>query len=144
MPDATPHVRSLDYPIRVYYFDTDAGGVVHNAAYLRMIEQARTELAHAMGWRLEEMRDSGLVPVVARTEIDYLRPAVLGDELLIKGRLAGMERIRFFLEFEIIRIKDQQRLTICKQTMVTVQLPGGRPKPIPEVWVDSYPDLLLP
>lgn len=143
MPQATSQIRSLEMPIRVYYFDTDAGGVVHNIAYLRMIEQARTELAQAMGWRLEEMRDTGLVPVVARTEIDYLKPAILGDELLIKARLAGFEKIRFFIEFEIIRQKDLQRLTFCKQTMVTVQLPSGRPKPVPQEWVEAYADLAV-
>lgn len=143
MPEARPHIRSIDHPVRVYYYDTDAGGVVHNASYLRMIEQARTELAHAMGWTLSEMRESGLVPVVSRTEIDYLKPALLGDELLIRAQLSGMEKIRFYLEFEIIRTSDQQKLTFCKQTMVTVQLPSGRPKPIPSEWINAYPDLLL-
>lgn len=143
MPQPVPHIRSLEYPLRVYYFDTDAGGVVHNAAYLRMIEAARTELAHAMGWTLVEMKTSGLVPVVVRTEIDYLKPALLGDDLVIHAKLVGLEKIRFYLEFEMIRPRDSLKLAICKQTMVTVQLPSGRPQPIPSTWYDSYPDLHL-
>src|SRR5471032_1768849 len=70
-----PAVPRLTVPLEVYYFDTDAGVVVHNIAYLRMIEIARSQLAASLGWTLEEMNRTGLVPVVARTEIDYLRPA---------------------------------------------------------------------
>ncbi len=121
-------------PIKVYYYDTDAAGVVHNVAYLRMIEQARTELAAHLGWSLKDMADTGLVPVVARTEIDYIKPARLADELEIHARLAEIERVRFYLEFEILRPKDRQLIARCRQTMVTVQLPEGRPQPAPKDW----------
>jgi tol-pal system-associated acyl-CoA thioesterase len=120
-------------PIKVYYYDTDAGGVVHNVAYLRMIEQARTELAAHLGWSLKDMAETGLVPVVTRTEIDYIKPARLADELEIHARLAEVERVRFYLEFEILRPKDGQMIARCRQTMVTVQLPEGRPEPVPAV-----------
>jgi acyl-CoA thioester hydrolase len=128
--------KSADYilPIKVYYYDTDAGGVVHNVAYLRMIEQARTELAEHLGWKLATMAETGLVPVVARTEIDYVKPARLADLLEIHSRLAEVERVRFHLEFEIIRPTDRQLIVRCRQTMVTVQLPEGRPQPAPAAW----------
>ena len=85
---ARPH---LSVPLEVYYFDTDAGGVVHNIAYLRMGEIARSQLAASLGWTLGDMNRTGLVPVVARTEIDYLKPARLGDALAIEAELVGME-----------------------------------------------------
>ncbi|MCS7062818.1 MAG: acyl-CoA thioesterase [Methylacidiphilales bacterium] len=119
---------------RVYYYDTDAAGVVHNVAYLRMIEQARTEMAEAWGWRLSDMARSGLVPVVARTEIEYVKPARLADELEIWGRVSEVERVRFYLEFEVWRPGDGVLIARCRQVMVTVQLPGGRPQPVPEFW----------
>ena len=128
--------------IRVYYFDTDAGGVVHNVAYLRMIEVARTDLAAGLGWTVKEMAETGIVPVVARTEIDYLKPARLGDELRIEGRLVLFEKIRFHLEFEVYRNADGVLLTRCKQTMVTVSLPSGRPQPVLKRWVEAFPELL--
>ncbi len=132
--------------IRVYYFDTDAGGVVHNVAYLRMIEVARTDLAAALGWTVKEMGETGLVPVVARTEIDYLKPARLGDELRIEGRLVSLEKIRFHLEFEVYRVGESGAadllLTRCRQTMVTVNIATGRPQPVPKAWVESFPELI--
>src|ERR1700693_6294852 len=72
---------------RVMFFDTDAGGVVHNIAYLRFIETNRSLLAEKMGYPLGEMLGRGNCPVVVRTEIDYRRPARLWDTLFIHGEL---------------------------------------------------------
>ena len=137
---ARPH---LSVPLEVYYFDTDAGGVVHNIAYLRMVEIARSQLAASLGWTLEEMNRTGLVAVVARTEIDYLRPARLGDSLLVSAEVVRLEKIRSFFRFEISSAKDPGVIFVrCTQTMVPVQLPGGRPQRIPEAWRTAYPHLI--
>ena len=69
------------------FYDTDAGGVVHNIAYLRFVEKARTLLGAKLGLSLKQMSKSGLYAVVTRTEIDYLKPALLGDELTVQGWL---------------------------------------------------------
>lgn len=138
-----PSHPRLIVPLEVYYFDTDAGGVVHNIAYLRMVEIARSQLAAALGWTLEEMGRTGLVPVVARTEIDYLRPARLGDKLLVSAELLRLEKVRFLIRFEIASATQPDLLFVrCLQTMVTVQLPGGRPQRVPKAWTDAYPQLL--
>jgi YbgC/YbaW family acyl-CoA thioester hydrolase len=135
-----PH---LTVPLEVYYFDTDAGGVVHNIAYLRMIEIARSQLAASLGWTLEEMARTGLVAVVARTEIDYLKPARLGDSLLVHAELAALEKVRMFMRFEIVSARQPEIAFVrCVQTMVTVQLPGGRPQRIPSAWREAFPHLL--
>jgi acyl-CoA thioester hydrolase len=137
-----PHEPRLVTPVEVFYFDTDAGGVVHNVAYLRLIEIARSKLSEYLGWTVKEMGETGLVPVVARTEIDYMRPAKLGDILEIDARLAGMEKVRFYIESTIRRRGEETVIAKCKQTMVTVQLPGGRPQRVPEAWKQAYPQLL--
>lgn len=137
-----PAEPAITVPINIYYFDTDAAGVVHNVAYLRMVEVARTQLAEALQWSLQSMSVTGLVPVVARTEIDYCKPARLGEKLEIRSCLEKMERVRFYLEFEIVRPLDGARIAFCRQTMVTVQLPGGRPQPVPEHWRKAYPALM--
>ena len=140
-----PPVPRLTVPLEVYYFDTDAGGVVHNIAYLRMIEIARSQLAAALGWTLEEMGRTGLVAVVARTEIDYLRPARLGDALTVTAELARFEKVRFHIRFEIASARQPEIVFVrCTQTMVTVQLPGGRPQRIPAPWLAAYPQLIAP
>src|ERR1700744_6201242 len=96
-PSPLPPIPRITVPLDVYYFDTDAGGVVHNIAYLRMVEIARSHLAAALGWSLEEMSRTGLVPVVARTEIDYLKPARLGDRLLATAELTKLEKVRMLM-----------------------------------------------
>src|SRR5271167_4293451 len=101
MSASLPSQPRLTVPLEVYYFDTDAGGVVHNIAYLRMVEIARSQLAATLGWSLEEMNRTGLVAVVARTEIDYLKPARLGDKLIVSAELARLEKVRMFMRFEI-------------------------------------------
>jgi YbgC/YbaW family acyl-CoA thioester hydrolase len=137
-----PAVPRIVVPLEVYYFDTDAGGVVHNIAYLRMVEIARSQLAATLGWTLEEMHRTGLVPVVARTEIDYLKPARLGDSLLVSAEVIRIEKIRSFFRFEITSAKQPELIFVrCVQTMVPVQLPGGRPQRNPAAWREAYPHL---
>ena len=132
----------LIVPLEIYYFDTDAAGVVHNIAYLRMVEIARSQLATSLGWSLKEMNRTGLVPVVARTEIDYLRPARLGDSLLVSAELIRLEKVRSFIRFEIASAPQPELIYVrCIQTMVTVQLPGGRPQRVPAAWLAAYPHL---
>ncbi len=138
-----PTLPRLTVPLEVYYFDTDAGGVVHNIAYLRMIEIARSQLASALGWTLEEMNRTGLVAVVARTEIDYLKPARLGDQLLVSAELFRLEKVRMLMRFEITSAQKPELVFVrCVQTMVTVQLPGGRPQRVPAAWREAYPQLI--
>jgi acyl-CoA thioester hydrolase len=140
-----PAQPCITVPLEVYYFDTDAGGVVHNVAYLRMVEIARSKLAEALGWSLGEMGRTGLVPVVARTEIDYLKPARLGDSLLLLAELTRMEKVRFYISFTITSAKNPDLTFIrCTQTMVTVQLPEGRPQRVPRAWSEAYPQLIAP
>ncbi|MCA1964658.1 MAG: acyl-CoA thioesterase [Prosthecobacter sp.] len=138
MPEATPDIETRE---EVMFFDTDIGGVVHNIAYLRMIETARTRLAAKMGMRLREMAQTQVYPVVVRTEIDYRKPATLGDELIIQGRLERVERVRFWVAFEIRRVGEETVLITCRQSLALVQMPQGRPLRLPEDWQEKYAHL---
>jgi acyl-CoA thioesterase FadM len=75
-----PETPWIETETQVMFFDTDCAAVVHNIAYLRFIEVARTLLAEQLGMGLTEMARTGLYPVVVRTEIDYRKPAVLGRQ----------------------------------------------------------------
>jgi len=142
MSNPLPSIPRCTVPLEVYYFDTDAGGMVHNIAYLRLVEIARTQLAASLGWTLEQMGRTGLVPVVARTEIDYLKPARLGDKLIVTAELVRMEKVRFLIKFEIAAADQPDLIFVrCVQTMVTVQLPAGRPQRVPQAWREAYPKL---
>jgi YbgC/YbaW family acyl-CoA thioester hydrolase len=113
--------------VRVMYFDTDAGGVVHNIAYLRHIETARTLLAMQMGMSFDEIERTGIHPVVIRTEIDYKRPARLGEEIHILGKIAEVARAKFWVEFEVVRAADRNLLVTCRQALALVDMATGRP-----------------
>lgn len=113
------------------YFDTDAGGVVHNIVYLRFIETARTLLAIQMGMDFAEIERTGIHAVVSRTEIDYKRPAKLGDILRVEGRVVEWSGVRFWVEFEVIRSADSALLVTCHQALALVQMPAGKPVRLP-------------
>jgi 4-hydroxybenzoyl-CoA thioesterase/acyl-CoA thioester hydrolase len=140
MPEDTPTIETRE---EVMFFDTDIGGVVHNIAYLRMIETARTRLAAKMGMQLREMAQTQIYPVVVRTEIDYRKPATLGDHLVISGRLESVERVRFWCAFEIRRLGEDTLLTSCRQSLALVQMPVGKPMRLPEDWPEKYGHLFL-
>lgn len=137
MPD-TPTLETRE---EVMFFDTDCGGVVHNLAYLRMIETNRTRLAALLGMKLRDMAETRLFPVVVRTEIDYKKPGVLGDELVITGRLESVERVRFWCAFEMRRPADDTLLITCRQALALVQMPQGRPVRLPEDWAERFAHL---
>lgn len=120
------------------FFDTDCAAVVHNIAYLRHIEVARTLLAEQLGMGLAEMASSQVFPVVARTEIDYRRPARLGDTLKIIGWLESVERVRFWVGFEIRRKGDDTLFVTCRQTMAVIQMPEAKIQRLPEDWATRF------
>jgi YbgC/YbaW family acyl-CoA thioester hydrolase len=129
---APPRVQT---DVQVMFFDTDCGGVVHNLAYLRFIEIARTLLAEQLGLRLTEMAATQRYPVVVRTEIDYRRAAKLGDHLIVEGWLERLDRVRFWCAFRILQ-KDIL-IAECRQMLALIQMPAAKVLPVPESW-DQY------
>jgi YbgC/YbaW family acyl-CoA thioester hydrolase len=124
----------VNVEVQVMFFDTDIGGVVSNIAYLRFIEIARTALAERLGLRLDEMTRTQLYPAVVRTEIDYRRPAKLGDRLVIEAWLDELQRARFWCRFKIMRPADQTLIADCRQTVALVQMPAGKAVRLPDNW----------
>lgn len=118
----------------VMFYDTDCGGVVHNLAYLRMIEACRTKLGAKLGMDYKTMSDLQQFAVVVRHEIDYVRPAVLGDTILTTGWLQSVERARFWCDFEMRRASNNDLLVRAHQQLALVRMPQGRPARIPAEW----------
>ena len=125
------------------FYDTDCGGVVSNIAYLRFIEKARTALFASMGMPPADMKTTQLFPVVARTEVDYLRPAKLGDKLIVKTWINHLEKVRIHCAFEIVRAEQTDESSPEKETVFVqatqkvalVQMPSGRPRRVPADWL---------
>ena len=134
----TPRIET---PIQVMFFDTDCAGVVHNIVYLRFIEVARTHLAEQLGMGLVDMASSQNFPVVVRTEIDYRRPAKLGDKLIVHGWLESVERLRFWCGFEIRRPADGTLIATSRQMLAVIQMPAGKPVRLPEDWAVRFAHL---
>jgi len=96
-----PHV----FPIRVYYEDTDMGGVVYYANYLRFIERARSDWVRSLGIDQNAMRDAGIVWVVRRVEADYIGAARFEDDLVIETRTTRVTNARLEMD-QVVRRGD--------------------------------------
>ena len=130
----TPRIHT---DLQVMFFDTDCAAVVHNIAYLRFIEVARTLLAEELGLGLAQMADTQKYPVVVRTEIDYRRAAKLGDKLTVEGWLDRLERVRFWCAFKIVRPADDTLIAECRQMLAIIQMPEAKLLRVPDDW-DRY------
>src|SRR3970040_1078279 len=85
---STLNTQHFSWPVRVYYEDTDLGGVVYYANYLKFMERARTEWLRALGFEQTTLaREHGVVFVVSSLTIDYLQPAAFNDELAVTVEL---------------------------------------------------------
>lgn len=100
----TKHPHEHHFTLRVYYEDTDAGGVVYNANYLKFAERARTEMLRDSGLHQTEIRKAhNVVFVVTKANITYKRPAHLDDVLVVKTALAGHTSSRMTLSQHVWR-----------------------------------------
>lgn len=125
MPD-----QPFRFPVRVYYEDTDAAGVVYYANYLKYMERARTEWLEAAGQPLAAFeREHGMVFVVHRCEIDYRRPARLNDMLDVTVEVKVVGGSRFVAVQRVER--DGQVLTAARVTLACVDAARWRPARIP-------------
>ena len=117
-------------PVRVYYEDTDAAGVVYYANYLKFMERARTEWLSSLGFELNTVeRDFGVVFVVHRVEIDFRRPAQLSDRLDVTLTLVELGRARLVAEQAVRR--GAEILTFARVTLACLDPSNWRPARIP-------------
>ncbi|MEP3330647.1 tol-pal system-associated acyl-CoA thioesterase [Sedimentitalea sp.] len=94
---------SHQFPIRVYYEDTDMGGIVYHANYLRYIERARSDWVRQLGNDQNAMRDGGLVWVVRRIEAEYLSTARFEDELIVDSTVRKVTPARLVMDQVVTR-----------------------------------------
>ena len=94
------------FPVRVYYEDTDMGGVVYHANYLRFIERARSDWVRKLGNDQNAMRDAGIVWVVRRIECDYIAAARFDDELVIETEMTSISGARLVMDQVVKRGDD--------------------------------------
>ncbi|WP_259782783.1 tol-pal system-associated acyl-CoA thioesterase [Aestuariispira ectoiniformans] len=118
-----------NFATRIYYEDTDAGGIVYYANYLKFAERARTEMLRDLGYDHSRMtRDHGLMFAVRRCEADYRRPARLDDLLTIRTRVSDLRGASMAMEQQIMR--DDELLVTVKVKLACIDQ-DGRPGRIP-------------
>ena len=97
--------------IRIYYEDTDCGGVVYYGNYLKYFERARTEYLEERGLSITGLMKKGTVFVVVHAEVDYLSPARYGDRLVIETVVSDMTAASFTFS-HVIREQESQRVVV--------------------------------
>ncbi|HGJ5884229.1 MULTISPECIES: tol-pal system-associated acyl-CoA thioesterase [Arsenophonus] len=125
------------WPIRIYYEDTDAGGVVYHARYAHFFERARTEMLREKGFEQQKLRKENLAFVVRKMTIDYLHPAKLDDLLTVETTISYVQltSLAFFQ-----RLINQQGKEICTAEIVIVSIDTFKMKPtrLPESIVAEF------
>lgn len=124
---------------RIYYEDTDAGGVVYHARYLGFFERGRTEFFRERGMSVGELAEQGQVFPVVRIEIDYRAPAVLDDLVRVETEVLEVGKTSFTLGQQVVRAMDGKLLVAGRVTLVCVG-PGMKPKRLPQQLLDVLKD----
>ena len=117
--------------IKIYYQDTDAGGVVYYANYLTYFERARTEWFAEKGISVKQLADDGTLFVVAHAEADYVSPAKYGETIKIHTHLDAVAGVKIKLSYKIEE-KDGRRLIVTGKTTLVCINSNFKPRRIPE------------
>jgi acyl-CoA thioester hydrolase len=122
--------------VKIYYEDTDCGGVVYYANYLRYMERARTEYLASRGYSVKTLMDQGTIFMVFRVEIDYKAPARYGDTIEIETWVTDVTRATMIFE-HVMREKMSRRVLVeCRAKVVAVDA-NARPKRLPDEYVEK-------
>jgi acyl-CoA thioester hydrolase len=117
-------------PVRVYYEDTDAGGIVYNANYLKFFERARTEWFRELGVDQFELMQQNIGFVVRRVEMDNRLPARLNQLLIVKCRIAQLKKASMVFEQHIELEQNDSTHTICTASFTVACVDLAKMKPI--------------
>lgn len=127
-------------PIRVYYEDTDAGGIVYHANYLNFCERARTEWLRHIGQGRDWLREEfGLIFVVRRAIIGWRKPARLDDLLLVETRLLSMGKVRMHMRQIVSR--DGVELATIEIELVCIDKEKFAPVTLPDSLIAKLPSV---
>jgi acyl-CoA thioester hydrolase len=125
-PTLQPELFVYSFPVRVYFENTDAGGVVYHAEYLRFLERARTEWLRHLGFDHALLaREHGALFVVTSLAIEYLKPARLDDNLAVSVRLESLGKVRCTFAQEVKR--EDEVLVKARVTVASLAAEGLRP-----------------
>ena len=123
--------KVFNWPVRVYFQDTDAGGVVYHASYVNFMERARTEWLRTHGYsNAGLMSEFGVMFVVRSIKLEYLRPALLDDMLNVTAQVSEIGRSRLNMLQTVTR--DEEIMTTSEVNLVCVSRETFKPVSVPE------------
>ena len=123
--------KTFNYNLKIYYEDTDSGGVVYYANYLKFFERARSEAIYSLKLSNKILLNQyGILIIVKSCNIKYIRPAKLEDKLTIKSKVKSITKTSFIMNQVIHR--EKQFITEADTHLVSVDR-SGKPKKIPEI-----------
>ena len=124
-------MKKFHWPVRVYYEDTDSGGVVYHANYLRYFERTRTEYLRSFGFQLDELLErEGILFVVRSLQIDYLKPARFNEALTVETEITQLKPASLVFRQALVRGSDET-LSVAEVKVVCLRADGFRPLAIP-------------
>jgi acyl-CoA thioester hydrolase len=130
-PTLQPELFVYSFPVRVYFENTDAGGVVYHSEYLKFMERARTEWLRHLGFDHQALaRTHRILFVVASIAVDFVKPARLDDTLSVSVRLESLGKVRCVFAQEVRR--DDEVLVKARVTVASLAGENFRPSEIPE------------
>lgn len=119
---------------KIYYHDTDCGGVVYYANYLKYFEEGRTEYMRERGFELKDLAEKGFLFVVKKVDIEYKAPARYADTLEITSTITQMRNVS--LEF-LQEVKREDKVLVSAATVLVCIDSNFRPTPLPQELINS-------
>ena len=129
---AQSEAQSFALRCRVYFEDTDAGGIVYYVNYLKFMERARTERLRALGFAQSQLAEDGLLFVVHSVEARYLAPARLDDEVIVSAQVVELNRVSLRFRQQVWRASDSVLLCEGYFLVACVRADNFKPRAIPE------------
>jgi acyl-CoA thioester hydrolase len=123
-------MNHFTWPLRIYYEDTDAGGVVYHANYLRFMERARSEWLRSLGFEQDRLRQQdGVIFTVTQITIDFRRPARFNDSIIVTTQVTNFRGASLVFAQHIARGED--RLVDATVRVAALNAATLRPRPLP-------------
>jgi acyl-CoA thioester hydrolase len=135
-------LSQFSWPVRVYYEDTDSGGVVYYANYLKFMERARTEYLRSLGFEQDRLRaEQGVLFTVHSIQVDFHKPAHFNDALEVSAAVNDQRRASLTFEQRVCRQGESSILCSGRIRVACVDAGTFRPSPVPAVILESLTDV---
>lgn len=125
-------MTEFSWPVRVYYEDTDAGGVVYYANYLKYLERARSEFLRKLGFELDRLaREENILFIVRKVTIDYLKPALFNELLNVSAKITELRKVSMLFQ-QTIRNRNNECICQAEIRIACIDQTTMKPVTIPE------------